>query len=534
MSEESRVGAPLDSIAIVLRAGDDVAVARTRLRAGTVVEHDGKRLTLSSDVPAGHKFALREISEGDALHKYGQVIGYATAGIRPGDWVHTGNLGFGARGRGGAGSLQLDYEFSTDVPAVDYYPEAQMRTFPGYARSDGRVGTRNYVALVSTANCSASAVQAIADRFRGPEVLRDFPEVHGVVPICHKSGCGLAIGGPDYYQFQRTASGMANHPNVGAYLLAGLGCEVTQPDVMAKEGGLIAAEQIRIGRPEMPPIVVIQESGGVRKATEQGVELTLKLLRRSNEARRTPQPLSSLIVGTNCGGSDGNSGISANPALGMAGDEMVRQGGGWVLAETPETYGAEHLLTRRAATPDVGRRLVELMRWWEWYTGLFGATIDSNPAPGNKEGGLTTVYEKSLGAVCKAGSSPLMEVYRYAEPILTKGLTFMDTPGHDPVSVTGLVAGGCTLVAFTTGRGSCLGFKPTPVLKIATNTPLYERMEEDMDIDAGVILSGVPIADVGRQIFEKLIAVAGGEQTKSEVQGFGEHEFAPWTLGPVM
>jgi altronate hydrolase len=541
MPDEPQQGLPLDSVAVVLRPDDDVAVAVLRLQAGTLLERDGIRLLLNSDVPPGHKFALRRVSEGNPVRKYGQIIGYATAEIRAGDWVHTRNLGFGAgedegtrEGGAAAGSLKLERLYSTDVPAVSYYPEEQRRTFPGYARPDGRVGTRNYVALASSANCSAATVAAIADRFRGPDALKEFPGVDGVIPITHKSGCGLAIGSQDYYLFQRTLAGMANHPNVGGFLLAGLGCEVTQPLVLAKEGGLIAAEEIRIGRPDLPPIVMIQDSGGVRKATEQGVEETLKLLRRANEARRTPQPLAGLVVGTNCGGSDGASGITANPALGLAGDEMVRHGAGWVLAETPETYGAEHLLTRRAITPDVGRRLDALMRWWEWYTGIWGATMDANPAPGNKEGGLTTIYEKSLGAVCKAGSTPLMEVYRYAEPIRKKGLTFMDTPGHDPTSVTGLVAGGCNLIAFTTGRGSCLGFKPAPVLKIATNTPLYDRMIDDMDLDAGVILSGVPIEDVGRLIFERLVAVAGGEQTKSEAQGIGEHEFAPWTLGPVM
>jgi altronate hydrolase len=260
----------------------------------------------------------------------------------------------------------------------------------------------------------------------------------------------------------------------------------------------------------------------------------VKLLRKASAARRSTQSVANLVVGTNCGGSDGNSGITANPAVGDAGDLFVRQGAGWVLAETSETYGAEHLLTRRAVSREVGEKLVALMRWWEWYAGVWGASIDANPSPGNKEGGLSTIYEKSLGALAKAGSTPLVEVYKFAERIDKKGLTFMDTPGHDPVSITGLGAGGCNLLVFTTGRGSCLGFKPAPVFKIATNTPMYTRMEEDMDLDAGVILNGVPVADVGRQIFEELIAVAGGKQTKSEAQGLGEAEFAPWTLGPVM
>lgn len=532
MANESELR--LNEAAILLREGDDVAVAKRRLTAGTEIVLPETSVRLATDVPAGHKFALKAVDEGDPVHKFGQIIGYATVPIQPGDHVHTRNLGFGTGEGEGKDALHLDYEYSTAIPTVDYYGPDQQRTFPGYARPDGRVGTRNYVALVSTVNCSASTVQAIADRFRSPDVMKEFPGVDGVIPIAHKGGCGQHLGGPDYIQLQRTLAGMADHPNVSGYLLAGLGCEVNQALVLAQQNGLITAEQIKFGRPQLPPTVIIQEEGGIRKAVNRGVEETLKLLKRAAEARRTPQPISGLIVGTNCGGSDGNSGITANPALGMAGDEFVRHGAGWVLAETTETYGAEHLLTRRAVSREVGEKLVALMRWWEWYTGMWGASIDANPSPGNKEGGLTTIYEKSLGALAKGGSMPLVEVYKYAERIDKKGFTFMDTPGHDPVSITGLAAGGCNLLVFTTGRGSCSGFKPAPILKIATNTPLYNRLEEDMDIDAGVILNGVPIGDVGRQIFDALIAVAGGQKTKSEAQGLGEDEFAPWMLGPVM
>lgn len=533
--EQANQEFPLNQVAILLREGDEVAVAKTRIPAGAVVTlPDGGAVRLNQAVPPGHKLALTTVEDGDPVRKYGQVIGYATQRIVPGDWVHTQNLGFGKGAQAGAGALTVDYELSTDIPVVDYYSAALQRTFPGFARADGRVGTRNYVALVSTVNCSASTVRAIADRFRSPDVLKDFPGVDGVLPLTHKSGCGQASGSEDYHQLQRTLSGVADHPNVGAYLLAGLGCEVNQAMAMAHNGGLISAESLLKGRPELPPMITIQEAGGIQKAIAAGIEETVKLLKKASAARRTPQPISGLIVGTNCGGSDGNSGVTANPAVGVAGDEFVRHGAGWVLAETSETYGAEHLLTRRAVTPEVGQKLVALMRWWEWYTGLWGATIDGNPSPGNKEGGLTTIYEKSLGAVSKAGSTPLVEVYKYGERITKKGLTFMDTPGHDPVSVTGLAAGGCNLIVFTTGRGSCLGFKPAPVLKIATNTAMYSRLEDDMDLNAGVIFDGVPIADVGHQIVEALIAVAGGQKTKSEAQDLGEDEFAPWLLGPVM
>lgn len=524
----------LAQVALVLRAGDDVAVTKRKVIGGTVLLWEGKEISVRSDIPAGHKIALQSLKESAPVRKYGQVIGYATTSIEVGEWIHTRNLGFGAGQGEGDRALHLNYEYATNIPHVDYVPEGQRRTFQGFSRPDGRVGTRNYVGIISTVNCSAATVQAIADHFRSPEMMREFPNVDGVFPVTHKSGCGMHLGGEDYILLQRALAGMAEHPNVSGYLLAGLGCEVNQSLSLAQNQGLIKAQEVRFGRPQLPPTVTIQEAGGVRKAILKGIEETIKLLKQANEVKRTPQSVVNITVGTNCGGSDGNSGVTANPALGVAGDEFVRQGAGWVLAETSETYGAEHLLTSRAVSKDVGERLVALMRWWEWYTGIWGASIDSNPSPGNKEGGLTTIYEKSLGAVSKGGSTPLVEVYKFAEKISKRGFTFMDTPGHDPVSITGLVAGGSNLVVFTTGRGSCLGFKPTPVLKIATNTPLYERMTEDMDIDAGVILNGVSIEDVGRQIFETLIEVASGKKTKSEEQGLGEHEFAPWMLGPVM
>jgi altronate hydrolase len=320
-------------------------------------------------------------------------------------------------------------------------------------------------------------------------------------------------------------------------MVLGLGCEVNQPGPLAVRGGLIPPEALRQGRPlndDLPPVLKIQEVGGVRKTVERGVEEGLKLLSRANEYRRTPQPIGKLVVGTNCGGSDAYSGITANPAMGVTGDELVACGGTWVLAETSETYGAEHLLTKRAVSREVGEKLLGLMRWWEDYTAKNGAEIDNNPAPGNKAGGLTTIYEKSLGAAMKGGTAPLRAVYGFAERIAEPGFVFMDTPGHDPVSVTGLVAGGCTLIAFSTGRGSCLGFKPSPVLKIATNRRTYESLEEDMDVNAGVIMEGVPVEDVGREIFEELIAMAGGKRSKSEAQGLGDETFAPWMLGPVL
>ncbi|MEP6754685.1 MAG: altronate dehydratase family protein [Chthonomonadales bacterium] len=511
---------------ILLRESDDVAVARSPLSANDELEGAGHSLKLSSDTAAGHKIALHDIKVGDPIHKFGQIIGYASSNISKGDWVHNHNLH--------NGTVSLNYEVGVDLRKPTPLSAAEAaRTFPGYSRPDGRVGTRNYVSLVSTVNCSASTVSMVVDKLRR-EALQDFPNVDDIVGVTHKTGCGMANSGPGYLALQRCLAGMADHPNVGASLIIGLGCEVNQALSMIQDQALISPQSIRAHKPSPPPILSIQQAGGVQKTVQAAFDYSLKLLKMANECKRTPQSIGGIVVGTNCGGSDGNSGITANPALGIAGDELIRYGGGWLIAETSETYGAEHLLTRRAVSKEVADKLVSLMRWWEEYTAMHGAEIDNNPAPGNKAGGLTTIFEKSLGAVAKSGSMPLEAVYDYAERIRHKGFTFMDTPGLDPVSVTGLVAGGCNLVAFTTGRGSCLGFKPSPVLKIATNSPLYERMTDDMDIDAGVILNGVSIETVAMQIFEELVEVAGGKKTKSEAQGLGDHEFAPWPLGAVL
>ncbi len=511
--------------AILLREGDNVAVVKEKLSAGTELGWSGGQIRIPEDIPQGHKVALIDISEGKPVFKYAQIIGYATRNISAGEWVHNHNCH--------NGTVSLDYEFGTDLRTPKPVPAGEERTFQGFARQDGRVGTRNYLSLVSTVNCSADTIHIVADRLRR-EALQDFPNVDGIVAATHKTGCGMAINGKEYQVLQRTLAGMADHPNVGASLLVGLGCEVNQAAALIQDQKLISPQSIGMGRPAPPPILTIQHTGGVRKTIEAAFEQSLRLLKQANEVQRTTQSASGIIVGTNCGGSDGNSGITANPALGVAGDELIRHGGTWLIAETSETYGAEHLLTRRAVSREVGQKLIDLMRWWEKYTAMHGAEIDNNPAPGNKDGGLTTIFEKSLGAVAKSGSMPMTAVYDYAERIRHKGFCFMDTPGLDPVSVTGLVAGGSNLVAFTTGRGSCLGFKPSPVLKICTTSGLYERMGEDMDINAGIILEGVSIEDVGLMIFEELLAVASGKKTKSEAQGLGDAEFAPWALGPVL
>jgi altronate hydrolase len=509
----------ITDVAVVLKPEDDVAIAKREIPAGTILEDAKGRIEVRQDIKPGHKVARRAKRVGEVVRRYGQPIGFATADIAVGDHVHTHNLGIG--------ELQREYEFCTDIRPVDYYPPDRMRYFMGYAREDGRVGTRNYVAIVSTVNCSASVSQFVKEKFR--DVQRDYPNIDGVLAITHKSGCGTKLFGEDHLALQRVLAGYAKHPNVATYILIGLGCEVNQAAVLVDKQRMAAP-----GSPERRPVILtIQETGGIRKTVERAAQEIARLLPMANEARRTRQPISEIVLATNCGGSDGNSGITANPALGWAVDELVRYGGTGVLAETPEIYGAEHLLIRRAINEGVAKKLIDRYKWWEWYCRGIEA-MDNNPAPGNKAGGITTVFEKSLGGVTKGGTTPLMDVFCYGEPITTRGFVFMDTPGHDPVSITGLVAGGCTVICFTTGRGSVFGCKPVPSIKLATNSLVYRHMEEDMDINCGVILEGTPLEVVGRQIFEEIIAVASGKRTKSERSGVGEEEFAPWIIGPVL
>lgn len=477
--------------------------------------------TVSRDIPAGHKLAVRSVADGEPVHKYGQIIGFARGDIRPGDHVHTHNLVMKDFAR--------DYGFCADAKPVERVPESAMQYFQGYARPGGRAGTRNYIAVISSVNCSASVSHYVRDRFRTEDFRRDFPNVDGVIAFTHKSGCAITPGEP-HQVLMRVLAGIARHPNISGYVMIGLGCEVNQVHIIRQQHKL---DELRPGE-SAPTFLTIQGTGGVRKTVDAAAAAVAKLLPAANALRRTSLPISKLILAENCGGSDGNSGITANPALGVASDDLVRYGGTSVLAETPEIYGAEHLLTRRAVTREVGEKLVSLIHWWENHAQQHNATIDNNPSFGNKEGGLTTIYEKSLGAVAKGGQSPLSAVYQYAEPITTPGFCFMDTPGYDPVSMTGLVCGGCNVGVFTTGRGSVYGCKPAPCIKVATNSVLYNWMTEDMDINAGTILDGTEtVEQVGQRIFEKIIAVAGGERTKSELAGIGDEEFAPWMLGPT-
>ncbi len=507
---------PIGEVALRLHPQDQVAVAKRVLLAGTTLALEsgaGRQsfVPLRQAIPSGHKVALVQIAAGERVRRYGQMIGVARRAIRAGEHVHTHNLGIQ--------EVVRDVASVSDVCPAPAVPDGKRRTFLGYQRRDGRVGTRNYVAVIASANCAAHTARDIAQHFTA-ERLTAYPNVDGVIALTHTMGCPV-----EHVLLQRTLAGMACHPNVGAAIFVGLGCETNQVSDVINNYDLCNCPG---SLPGCPPGLVIQDLGGIRKTVQTGIEAIEAILPAVNAVERTAQPLSELMLALQCGGSDAWSGVTANPVVGLVADEIVRQGGTVVLAETPEIYGAEHLLTRRAISPEVGQGLLDQVRWWEEYTRQAGMVLDDNRSVGNEAGGLTTIYEKSLGAVAKAGSSPLTGVYDYAEPVVARGFTFMNTPGYDPVSVTGQVAGGCNLVLFTTGRGSVFGFKPAPSIKISTHSALYERMADDMDLDAGRVLEGMDMAEVAAELLDLVIAVASGQSSKSEAQGVGEAEFVPW------
>ena len=497
---------------------DNVVIARAQLLGGTLLPGEG--VSVSGLVPPGHKVATRPIAAGEPVRRYDQVIGHATQPIAPGQHVHVHNLAYADFARHhepGAGATPTAY-FAT--PA----------TFEGIVRADGRIATRNYIGVLTSVNCSATAARAIADAFRRdvhPERLAPYPNVDGVVALTHGMGCATASDGEELLVLRRTLGGYARHPNFAAVLVVGLGCETNQIQ------GLVAQEGLQEGARLIA--FNIQDTGGTARTVARGVELIQALLPEANRVQRRPVPASHLTVGLQCGGSDGYSGISANPALGAAVDLLVRHGGTAILSETPEVYGGEHLLTRRAASPEVAARLLARIRWWEAYTERHGMKMDNNPSAGNKAGGLTTILEKSLGAIAKSGTTNLTDVFEFAQPVTTKGLVFMDTPGYDPVSATGPVAGGANLSCFTTGRGSAYGCAPSPSLKFSTNTALWQRQAEDIDLDCGAIVEGTDsVQACGARIFQLILDTASGGKSKSELHGYGQNEFVPWQLGAVM
>ena len=502
------------SMTIRLDPADNVVTATRTLEIGTAVDD----VVTTAIIPRNHKLASREIKAGEAVRKYAQVIGYATELIVAGGHVHTHNVEFR--------NTEEDYEISTDLRPAVPVAEAERDSFMGYRRENGRVGTRNYIGILTSVNCSATAARMIASAF-GPEEMARYPNVDGVVAFVHGTGCGMAGQGEGFEALQRVMWGYARNPNHGGVLMVGLGCEMNQIDWLLEAYGLKQGPLFKT--------MNIQDSMGLAKTVETGIAMVREMLPEVNKATRESCPASELMVALQCGGSDALSGVTANPALGYACDLLVAQGGTGVLAETPEIYGAEHLLIRRAIDNATGKRLIGLIDWWQDYTARNHGSMDNNPSPGNKKGGLTTILEKSLGAASKGGTTPLTGVFKYAEPVTARGFTFMDSPGYDPASVTGQIASGCNLVTFTTGRGSAFGSKPSPCIKIATNTEMYERLMSDMDINAGAMLTeGQSLEEKGREIYDMLLKVASGNPSKSEAQGLGDYEFVPWQIGATM
>ena len=517
-----------------LHPNDNVGLALKKIKENSSFEN----VIAQANIPAGHKIALTEIQVGDAIRKYNQTIGFASQTIHCGDHVHTHNIEMRSFDRLPEADVTKNSTANKTVAphlrVVEPEHPVRTATFQGYLRPSGKVGTRNYIGILSTVNCSASISQRIAGFFKSEsygepynEILASYPNADGVIALTHDSGCGMSIEGEGLDLLQRVLTGYAEHPNFAGILIIGLGCEVNQVSALIEKIEPSEKHHIRT--------LIIQESGGTRKTIENGIKIIRELLDGTKDFQRESVSANHLCVGLECGGSDAYSGITANPALGAAADLVVEHGGSAILSETPEIYGAEHLLFQRAVTPEVGSKLMDLIHWWENYLASHQGSLNNNPSPGNKAGGISTILEKSLGGVSKGGTSKLVDVIQYAEPIRTKGLVFMDSPGYDPVSVTGQVASGANVVCFTTGRGSVFGCKPVPSLKLATNSPMYNRMTEDMDINCGEIIDGtMNVQEMGSIIFQKILAIASGQLTKSEEFGFGEYEFAPWKIGAVL
>ena len=500
---------------IRLHANDNVLIARQPIGLGQELPEFGLRMR--AQVPAGHKIAARRITAGEPIKKYDTVIGAAMRDIEAGEHVHTHNLELV--------DFDRDPGFCEDVRPVDYVPEDQRATFMGIVRPDGRVATRNFIGILSSVNCSSTAIKKIAEYFT-PERLSDYPNVDGVVAFAQTSGCGMSSPSYHFDVLRRTIAGYATHANLAGALIVGLGCERNQVAGLVESQGLGLSDNMRT--------LVMQDTGGTRATIEAGIAAIKEMLPAANKVTRVPVSAAHLKIGLECGGSDGFSGITANPALGAAMDILVRHGGTAILSETPEIHGVEFMLTRRAVTPEVGKKLLDRLAWWEEYTRGHNGQFNGVVGPGNQAGGLANIFEKSLGSAMKGGTTPLQAVYEYAEPIDKAGFVFMDSPGYDPVASTGQIASGANLICFTTGRGSMFGSKPAPTIKLASNTPMYTRLEEDMDINCGLVLDGeLSVEQMGQRIFEQILRAASGHPTKSELLGLGDHEFVPWHLGIV-
>ena len=505
---------PATTPLIRLHPQDNVLIAREDLTLGQTIPSLGLRVR--AQVPAGHKIAACDLPEGTPVLKYNTVIGNAARAIEAGEHVHTHNLRLV--------DFERDPGFCLDVRPVDYVPVDQRATFMGIVRADGRVATRNFIGILGSVNCSSSAIKNIAAWFT-PERLANYPHVDGVVAFAQTSGCGMSSPSEHFDVLRRTLAGYARHPNLAGVLIVGLGCERNQVADLVTSQGLTPSTLMRT--------LVMQDTGGTRATIAAGVAAVQDMLASANAVQRQPVSASHLKIGLECGGSDGFSGITANPALGAAMDILVRHGGTAILSETPEIHGVEYMLTRRAVTPAVGQKLLDRLAWWERYTRGQNAQFNGVVGHGNQQGGLANIFEKSLGSAMKGGTTPLQAVYEYAEPIDTAGFVFMDSPGYDPVATTGQIASGANLICFTTGRGSMFGSKPAPTIKLASNSTMFYKLEEDMDINCGQVLEGVSVEVMGQQIFDHILQAASGKPTKSELLGLGDHEFVPWHLGIV-
>ncbi len=502
---------------IRLHPKDNVLIAREPLTLGATVNADGTSIKVRAQVPAGHKIAARKIAANEIVLKYDTPIGVATRDIEPGEHVHSHNIALA--------EFQHQHDFGRDVVPVQYVPVEQRASFMGIVRADGRVATRNFIGIMSSVNCSSTAIRRIADWFT-PERLAAYPNVDGVVAFAQTTGCGMSTPSLHFDVLRRTLAGYATHPNLAGVLIVGLGCERNQVADLVASQGLEKSDTLHT--------LVMQEEGGTRATIEAGVAAVQSMLPRANAIKRELVSASHIKIGLECGGSDGFSGITANPALGAAMDILVRHGGTAILSETPEIHGVEHMLTRRAVSAEVGQKLLDRIAWWEEYTRGQNGQFNGVVAPGNQAGGLANIFEKSLGSAMKGGSTPLQQVYEYAERITEPGFVFMDSPGYDPCAVTGQIASGANIICFTTGRGSMFGSKPAPTIKLATNTPMFTRLEEDMDINCGKILDGVlDVQQMGQEIFEHILRTASGEKSKSEILNLGDNEFVPWHLGIV-
>ena len=496
---------------IKLHEKDNIAVAPMIIPAH---ENINSNLTTIDFIPFAHKIALSKIDKSNFIYKYGQIIGIASRDILPGEHVHTHNLEFS--------EFKRNFEIKNNQKRES--KDLNSIFFDGFKRNNGRSGTRNYIGLLSTVNCSATVVKKIADVINNNSQLKQYENIDGAVCLKHSSGCGMNASGHGMKIFNQTIEGFKHHPNFVKVFVIGLGCECAQISLYQDKD-----------HDDSIVYMNIQDEGGTKKIINNISSQIIEMLPELNKEKRVKIPISELTVGLQCGGSDAYSGITANPALGYASDLIIKHGGSTILSETPEIYGAEHLLIERASNSDLVDKLQKLIEWWKHYTFINDASLDNNPSPGNKKGGLTTILEKSLGAVTKSGTSIMKDVLHYAEPLKKKGFNYMDSPGYDPVSVTGQVASGSNIICFTTGRGSCFGFKPTPSLKIASNTNMFNQLKEDMDINAGKIMDGESdILEIGEQIFQSILITASGKLTKSEINGYGDDEFNPWVIGATI